>query len=192
MSESSSSSKLPSDKAFRRFLRRTWRNDVAPILRGRRADQRRRSARIGGKIAATAGLAIDSLFHLRGRPFTRALTVMGATAGAILPDAWDIRWFRKADRATRDETTRRVQAAAGALPEADALELFGLDATADRDELKRAWRAVSKRWHPDLAPDGEARGEYHLRFVAYQAAYELLRTAYDENRLPRNAKRTRD
>ncbi|RMF83808.1 MAG: J domain-containing protein [Planctomycetota bacterium] len=187
MSDTPRPSRTPSDEALRRFLRRTWKRDIAPILRGRRAEQRRKTARIGGRIAATAGLAIDSLLHLRGRPFTRAFTVLGATAGAILPDAWDFRWFRKADRATREETTRRVQAAAEKLPEADALALFGLDAGSDEEQLRRAWRAISKRWHPDLAPDEDARAEYHLRFVTYQTAYQRLRAAYADGRLPRRS-----
>lgn len=172
------------DEAFRRFLRRVWREDVGPLLRDKHAGRRRKSARVTGKIAAVTGLAVDSLFHLRGKPFTRFMTVMGSSLGAMLPDVWDWKWFRSADEQTRRAATERFQAAAANLPEADALELFDLPPTASFDALKESWRTISKRWHPDKAPDEQRRVEYHLRFVAYQAAYERLCAAYRENRLP--------
>jgi len=175
------------DEAFRRFLRRVWHHDVAPLLRGAQVQRRRRAARVGGKIAAATGLAVDSLLHLRGRPFTRFMTVMGSRLGAMLPDAWDWQWFRTSGPAAQRLTEKHVRKAAGTLPEDDALALFGLPRSASIDDLKRAWRSVSQRWHPDKAPDEAARSEYHLRFVAYQAAYERLSAAYHAGRLPLHA-----
>jgi hypothetical protein len=176
----------PSDEALSRFLHRVWRSDVQPLLRGKHADQRRKSARVGGKIAAAGGLVVDSLFHLRGKPFTRAMTVMGSSLGAMLPDVWDWKWLRNsADEQARKFVTEQVKRRAAELPEADALELFSLLPTASREQLKQSWRIASQRWHPDKAPDAEQRNEYHLRFIAYQAAYERLCRAYDEGRLPR-------
>jgi len=174
-----------SDAALGRFLRRVWQADVEPLLRGKRAAQRRKSARVGGKVAATGGLVIDTLFRLRGKPFTRAMTVMGSSLGAMLPDVWDWKWLRtSATRADRQVITDQVKRRAAQLPEADALALFGLPPTASREQLKETWRTLSHRWHPDKAPDEQQRPEYHVRFVTYQAAYERLRVAYDEGRLP--------
>lgn len=172
------------DEAFRQFLRRVWQHDVAPLLRGAQAQRRLRAARVGGKIAAVTGLAVDSLLHLRGRPFTRFMTVMGSRLGAMLPDVWDWQWFRTSDPAAQRLTEKHVRKAAGILPEDDALALFGLSRAAGVDDLKRSWRSMSQRWHPDKAPDAAARSEYHLRFVTYQAAYERLCEAYREGRLP--------
>ncbi len=176
----------PADnEAFRRFLRRVWRDDVAPLLRDARAAQRTRAARVTGKAAAATGLLVDGVLGLKGKPFTRFLTVMGTSLGAMLPDVWDWEWLR--DAATPDErqaAAEQVERRAAGLPEADALALFELPATASREDLKHAWREVSLRWHPDKAPDAAARDEYHVRFVAYQAAYERLSRAYDEGRLP--------
>lgn len=174
-----------SDAALARFLRRVWRTDVEPLLRGKRAAQRRKSARVGGKAAATGGLVLDTLFRLRGKPFTRAMTVMGSSLGAMLPDVWDWKWLRRsATREDRQVVSDQVKRRAAQLPEADALALFGLTPTAARAELKESWRALSQRWHPDKAPDDEQRAEYHVRFITYQAAYERLCAAYDEGRLP--------
>jgi hypothetical protein len=173
------------NEAFRRFLRRTWREDVAPLLRDHRAEQRRKTARVTGKSAAAAGLFVDTLFGLKGKPFARFMTVMGSSLGAMLPDVWDWKWLRdEATTAQRAQVAERVSRRAAALPEHDALELFGLASTASRDELKTAWREILQRWHPDKAPDDHARAEYHVRFLAYKAAYERLCAAYDAGRLP--------
>ena len=177
-------SNRPADEAFRRFLRRTWREDVAPLLKDRQAARRKKSARVTGRVAGTAGLAVDSLFHLKGRPFTRFMTTMGGSVGAMLPDVWDWNWFQAAGAAVRRLTEKKVRRAAAELPEADALTLFGLTPASSAEDLKTAWREVSKRWHPDKAPNDEARGEYQLRFVAYGAAHERLCDAFEAGRLP--------
>lgn len=176
---------------FRRFLRRVWRQDIAPLLKGERAAQRRRAARLGGTLAGGAGLLVDSLLNLKGRPFTRALTVLGSTVGAILPDAWSWRWLREqATLRQRRVVEQRVTARAGMLPVEQALALFDLAPRASRRELRRAWHAFSRRWHPDRAADAAARAEHHLRFVAGQAAYERLKAAYARGELPRAGPRT--
>jgi hypothetical protein len=173
------------DEAFRGFLRRVWREDVSPLLRDRYAARRAKSARVAGKVAAATGLLVDGVLGLKGRPFTRFMTVMGASLGALLPDAWDWQWLReRADDADREVVAEQVQRRAARLPEADALALFGLDPTASREELKHAWREILQRWHPDKAPDDRRRAEYHVRFLAYKAIYENLCRAYDEGRLP--------
>lgn len=172
------------NEAFRRFLRRVWREDVAPLLKDRRAQQRKKAARVGGKAAAAAGLLVDGVFGLKGKPFTRFMTVMGTSLGALLPDAWDWQWLRAADEQERAVVDEQVQRRAAKLPEADALELFDLAPTASRDELKTAWRVILQRWHPDKAPDDAARREHHVRFLAYKTAYERLTAAYEAGTLP--------
>jgi hypothetical protein len=133
---------------------------------------------------------LDNLFGLKGRPFTRALTVLGASFGAMLPDLWDWEVLRqRLDAEARRWVDDRVQQRAGALELVEALHLFGLDESATRDDLKNAWRAASQRWHPDKAPDDVRRAEHHTRFVAYQAAYERLCAAYDAGALPKPTSR---
>jgi hypothetical protein len=171
--------------AFHRFLRRVWRQDVAPLLRDHRAAERQKSARVAGKAAAGAGLVLDGLFRLPGKPFTRFMTVVGSSLGAMLPDVWDWQWLQEsAGEDERQVAAAAVQREAARLPEAEALELFGLPATATRDELKRTWREILQRWHPDKAGSDAARGEYHIRFLAYKEAYEVLCRAYEAGRLP--------
>jgi hypothetical protein len=173
------------NEAFRRFLRRVWREDVTPLLRDRRAAQRTKAARAAGKFAAATGLFVDSVLGLKGKPFARFMTVMGSSLGAMLPDVWDWHWLREtAAPAQRKVVAEQVRRRAAALRETDALGLFGLPATATREDLKHAWREVLQRWHPDKARSSAARAEYHVRFLAYKAAYERLSRAYDEGRLP--------
>ena len=180
------------NQALRRFLRRVWREDVAPLLRGKRAAQRRKAARVSGKVAAATGLFVDGVFGLKGKPFTRFMTVVGSSFGAMLPDVWDWDWLRQSAKSERKVVVEQVRRRARKLPEADALELFGLPESATHDQLKEAWRTVSQRWHPDKAPEEEHRAEYHVRFLAYRAAYERLVQAYDAGRLPRKTpKKTR-
>lgn len=176
------------DDAMQRFIQRVWTSDVAPLLRGERAEQRRKSARTAGKVAAVGGLAIDRLLGLRGRPFTRFMTVMGSSIGAMIPDAWDAKWFgSKASAEQRDAAEACIRAGAADLANSEALALFGLDESATLDELRSEWRAASQRWHPDHAVDAEQRGEFQARFIAFQSAYERLRAAYESGRLPRTA-----
>ncbi|HWK41357.1 MAG TPA: J domain-containing protein [Croceibacterium sp.] len=55
-----------------------------------------------------------------------------------------------------------------------ALEVLGLEADADFDAVKKAWRAKAKEVHPDVKP-GDA--EAATAFQAYSVAYEVLRQA---------------
>ena len=55
-----------------------------------------------------------------------------------------------------------------------ALEVLGLDADADFEAVRRAWRAKAKEVHHDVKPDDEAAAK---AFHAYSLAYEVLRAA---------------
>ena len=55
-----------------------------------------------------------------------------------------------------------------------ALELFGLEADADFEAVKKAWRARAKEVHPDVKPGDEAAAK---AFHAFSLAYEVLRAA---------------
>ena len=55
-----------------------------------------------------------------------------------------------------------------------ALELLGLEADADFEAIKKAWRNKAKEVHPDVRPGDE---EAAKAFQAYQVAYDVLRQA---------------
>ena len=55
-----------------------------------------------------------------------------------------------------------------------ALELFGLEADADFEAVKKAWRAKAKEVHPDVKPGDEVAAK---AFHSYSLAYEVLRAA---------------
>ena len=60
--------------------------------------------------------------------------------------------------------------------ECDALKALELDTDASFDMVRTTYRALAKKFHPDVNPGDEAAIK---RFQAVQAAYEVLRRAED-------------
>ena len=56
----------------------------------------------------------------------------------------------------------------------DPYEVLGIQRGATDDEIKKAYRAKCKRWHPDLNPN-DPTAEEHFKEV--QAAYDAIRWA---------------
>ncbi|GAA0583925.1 DnaJ C-terminal domain-containing protein [Craurococcus roseus] len=53
----------------------------------------------------------------------------------------------------------------------DPYKILGVERTASADEIRKAYRTLAKRWHPDTNPD---KPEAEARFKAVSAAYALL------------------
>jgi curved DNA-binding protein CbpA len=69
----------------------------------------------------------------------------------------------------------------------DLYATLGVDPSADADSIRRAYRKLAVRWHPDKNPDDSATAEVMFKKVA--AAYEVLsdarkRAAYDNGDFP--------
>ncbi len=65
----------------------------------------------------------------------------------------------------------------------DYYEILGVPRNATQEEIKRAYKKLIKKWHPDLNPDN--REEAERRFKEIQEAYEVLsdpqkRAMYDK------------
>lgn len=70
-----------------------------------------------------------------------------------------------------------------ALAAEDYYKLLSVDKDADSKQLKKAYRRLSKQYHPDKNPDDETA---HQRFVEISEAYEVLsdddlRRVYDQH-----------
>jgi curved DNA-binding protein len=58
------------------------------------------------------------------------------------------------------------------MPERDFYEVLGVDRGASAEDLKRAYRTLARKHHPDLNPDDKKAAE--LRFKEVQEAYDVL------------------
>ena len=54
----------------------------------------------------------------------------------------------------------------------DPYSVLGVSRSASNDEIKKAYRALSKKYHPDLNPDNKAAAE--VKFKEVQEAYDAI------------------
>jgi DnaJ family protein B protein 4 len=65
----------------------------------------------------------------------------------------------------------------------DYYSILGVNKSADEDQIKKAYRKMAVKWHPDKNPDNKKQAEERFKEVA--EAYEVLsdkqkRTIYDQ------------
>ncbi|KAJ0966851.1 hypothetical protein J5N97_023768 [Dioscorea zingiberensis] len=119
-------------------------------------------------------------------PFSSSLLLNSAPAFAIKPDN-KLHSLPKRPRPHRRTTSSPIRCASkpsspslAATAGYDLYELLGIDPAADQSQIKRAYRALQKRCHPDIAgPAG------HDMAIVLNEVYSLLsdpisRSAYDQ------------
>lgn len=76
----------------------------------------------------------------------------------------------------------------------DYYELLGINEDAQDQEIHRAWRKTSLKYHPDKNPnDPKAAEKFHMLQLAYNALIDVqLRKAYDSERLAKLARNRRE
>ncbi len=71
-----------------------------------------------------------------------------------------------------EERVRLLVRVLNLVPQPDDLyDILGLPANASEDDIKRAYRSLSRRWHPDLNPDNPDAAE---TFIKIKEAYQIL------------------
>jgi curved DNA-binding protein len=74
----------------------------------------------------------------------------------------------------------------------DYYELLGVPPGADREEIRRAYHRLARRYHPDVSTDPAAEQRFHAITTAYEVLSDPARRArYDRERAPRPRARTR-
>ena len=57
---------------------------------------------------------------------------------------------------------------------------LGISETSSKDDVKRAWRLLSKKFHPDRHRDDESKARASEKFIAIAAAYTEIMKQYEE------------
>lgn len=68
----------------------------------------------------------------------------------------------------------------------DYYRILGISRSATEKDIKKAYKKLSKKWHPDLAPE-DKKEEAKKRFVDIAEAYQILkdkekRRIYDQGK----------
>ena len=77
--------------------------------------------------------------------------------------------------AQRARANRRPQRPAAAPASADYYKILGVKRTANDREIKKAFRKLSLKWHPDKNPDNKEEAEAKFKSIA--EAYTVLSDA---------------
>lgn len=109
---------------------------------------------------------VRAVEHGTAVPFPALTTRRVRTTLRDFVDTWYVADFGGATGSAHDPQT----AAAVASALADSFRLLGVRPDADRETVKRAYRALARRHHPDLNPAPEA----HARMMALNEAYQRL------------------
>ena len=64
-------------------------------------------------------------------------------------------------------------------------DTLGISEDSSKDDVKRAWRRLSKRFHPDRHEDDASKAEAATHFIEITAAYAEIMKQYQEPMNPR-------
>lgn len=109
---------------------------------------------------------VRAIEHGTAVPFGALTTRRVRTSLKDFVDTWHVADFGGATGTAHDPQTAAVVASTLA----DSFRLLGVRPDADRDTIKRAYRALARRHHPDLNSGPDA----HAQMMALNAAYQQI------------------
>nr|QEG03154.1 chaperone protein DnaJ 20 isoform X1 [Cymbidium ensifolium] len=123
-------------------------------------------------------------------PFLRTITAGGCYQRSgtvtVLRHSWPARRSKPCLSSGPREAMRDF-GAVGELPETKCnfYELLGIPASGSYDDIKRAYKHLARKYHPDVSPP-DLTEEYTRRFIEVKEAYEILsdpghRALYDRH-----------
>jgi hypothetical protein len=98
--------------------------------------------------------------------------VDGAAADALKRAAWQTYHFTEEEPPKYDGRKNNIPAQT---PEGEALAIMELEPPVTLDDIKRRYKALAKKYHPDLNP-GDAKAEDLLKSI--NMAYTILKLSY--------------
>ena len=158
--------------AHRRLAQRLFREGRSPEFRvGEVLDQLRRECRYSSHLLT---MFVEILLHAAyadGELHTRERALLESICARLrLPDGE----LARLEATVRAEYHARADTASGTLSPADAYAMLGVDETCSDAELKKAYRRMMNRHHPD-------------KLVAKGLPEEMMRIATEKTREIRNA-----
>ncbi|CAK9318881.1 unnamed protein product [Citrullus colocynthis] len=128
----------------------------------------------------------DSRFYIPSNPkITGRRPISGRRSLVFFPNAPPCNSTRSPSISIRAKAALNEGIVSSEVAEGSFYDLLGISQSGSLEEIKRAYKQLARKFHPDVSPPGRAE-EYTKRFIRVQEAYETLsdprrRALYDRD-----------
>lgn len=128
----------------------------------------------------------DSRFYIPSNPkITGRRPISGRRSLVFFPNAPPCNSTRSPSISIRAKAALNEGIVSSEVAEGSFYDLLGISQSGSLEEIKRAYKQLARKYHPDVSPPGRAE-EYTKRFIRVQEAYETLsdprrRALYDRD-----------
>ena len=128
----------------------------------------------------------DSRFYIPSSPsITGRRPITGHRSGIFFPNTLPCNLMRLPSLSIRAKASFNEGTVSSEVADGSFYDLLGVSESVSLAEIKRAYKQLARKYHPDVSPIGRAE-EYTKRFIRVQEAYETLsdprrRALYDRD-----------